>query len=93
MDLFEALLRMRGVDDKKALFLRNDACRLWHARLEHTSASTILKTILLVQEVDIEKCTLDEICQTCEVCKSKRHPRPARIFESKNSTALSDLLH
>lgn len=91
--LFEAVLRSKETLKKRALVVGSDTSELWHLRLGHASSSTMEKTIPLVQGMCLKKCELNDVCETCELCKSRRHPRPARSEESKNETKVLDLVH
>lgn len=51
------------------------------------------KTIPLVDGIGTDNVKLDDICGTCEMCKSKRKPRPTRSEEYKNAKDVLDLLH
>lgn len=52
-----------------------------------------MKTVPIVSGMDLEKYTLNNVYDTCQLCKSKHHTSPIRSAESNISTEVLDLVH
>lgn len=90
--LFEVVLRAAS-QKQKAVILETDTRNLWHARLSHDRSTTMKKTIPIVTGMDLNKCKMDRICPTCELCKYKSQPRPSRYAESKKAISVLYVMH
>ena len=63
---------------------------LWHRRLGHLGASTLLKTAKQTRNLDLKGQTSMDSCDTCVVANAKRAPHKT---SASKSTAQGELLH